>query len=83
VCWAKKRSYLLSESPIILPLQKQTDGIASVINIVKEKMMLFYKYFFPPESQADLSDMKHFQYPPAIVQLSNITKNNILCIINR
>jgi hypothetical protein len=64
-------------------LQENIDGIAHVADSIQDKAAMFNKHFFPPEPQADLRDMDLFQYPPAVASLQQITKDDILNIMDR
>lgn len=47
------------------------------------KAAIFHKHFFPPESQADLSDMEAYQYSPEAAPLPEITKDDILNVLDK
>jgi Reverse transcriptase (RNA-dependent DNA polymerase)/Endonuclease-reverse transcriptase len=62
VRWAKERSHLPPELPTVPPLAK-SDSENGRAETFLDKVKVFHRQFFPPEPDADLSDIQHYAYP--------------------
>jgi hypothetical protein len=77
VRWAREKSHLPPEPPIIPPLRESTDEVMRIAVTPQEKVEMLKRHFFPGKLQADLSNMKEAHYLPEIEQLLLISAEDI------
>lgn len=83
VRWAKERSHLPPEPPVIPPLREVRNGVTiREEESLQGKAELLSKRFFPPEPEADTSDMEGYQYPPPVAQLPQIEVEEVQKLIS-
>jgi hypothetical protein len=83
VRWAKEKSHLPPEPPIIPPLRETVAGEVRNATTPQEKAEMLKRHFFPEEPQADLSDIREAHYPPEVEQLPEISVEDIQEIMSR
>ena len=74
VRWGKERSHLPPELPTIPPLEKGNGELAMTF---EEKTAILHARFFPPEPDADLSDMQGYTYPAELEEAPQITREMV------
>jgi hypothetical protein len=83
VRWAKEKSHLPPEPPIIPPLKETVNGELCNAVTPQEKAEMLKRHFFPGELQADLSDMEGAQYPPEVEQLPQVSVEDVQDLMGR
>jgi hypothetical protein len=67
VSWAKARSHLPPEPPVVPTLRELREGeVVREAHSPQEKAEMLREQFFPGEPDADLSDMEGYSYPPPV-----------------
>ncbi len=83
VRWAKERSHLPPEPPIMPTLRGQFNGEAWEAVSAEDKAERLRAQFFPEEASADLSDIEGYQYPQPVEQLPQVTPEMVGEVMSR
>jgi hypothetical protein len=82
VRWAKTRSHLPPEPPIIPTLRELREGVVvREAHTPQEKAEMLREQFFPEEPDADLSDMEGYTYPPSVEALPQVTAEDVMAVM--
>src|SRR5205814_7421140 len=82
VRWAKERSHLPPEPPIIPTLREVREGVVQEANTVQEKADVLRRRFFPGEPEVDMRDMEGYVYPQPVEPLPQISPEEVRAVID-